>query len=103
MSAKNFAAELAHRLARDAEALCQKYLSNGRRQGNYWMVGDVHNTPGRSMHVRLKGPESGRGAAGNWTEYVAPGVMLRSRDWALSHGRSTASTQHNVSTPREVS
>jgi hypothetical protein len=62
------AAELAHRLARDAEAVCRRYLSKGRRQGRYWMVGDVRNTPGRSMFVRLKGPESGPGAAGHWTD-----------------------------------
>ena len=36
------------------------------------------------------------------TEYVAPRVMLRICDWALSRGRSTASTQHNVSASREV-
>jgi hypothetical protein len=62
------ASELAHRLARDAEAVCRHYLSNGRRQGRYWTVGDVRNTPGRSMFVRLNGPESGPGAVGNWTD-----------------------------------
>jgi hypothetical protein len=62
------APELARRLARDAEAVCRHYLSNGRRQGRYWMVGDVRNTPGRSMFVRLSGPESGPGAAGHWTD-----------------------------------
>jgi hypothetical protein len=62
------AAELAHRLARDAEAVCRHYLSNGRREGCHWLVGDVRNTPGRSMFVRLKGPESGKGAAGKWTD-----------------------------------
>ena len=97
------AAELARRLARDAEAVCRHYLSNGRRRGRYWLVGDVANTPGRSLFVRLSGPESGKGAAGKWTEYVAPRVMLRIRDWMLSHTRLTASTQHNVSAPREVS
>ena len=40
------AAELARRLARDAEAVCRHYLSNGRRQGRYWLVGDVTNTTG---------------------------------------------------------
>jgi hypothetical protein len=60
--------ELACRLAREAEAVCRHYLSNGRRQGNYWLVGDVENTPGRSMFVRLKGGESGKGAAGKWTD-----------------------------------
>ena len=62
------AAELAHRLARNAEAVCRCYLANGRREGNYWLVGDARNTPGRSMFVRLKGPESGKGAAGKWTD-----------------------------------
>lgn len=62
------AAELAHRLARDAEAVCRYYLSNGRREGRYWLVGDVENTPGRSLFVRLTGPESGKGAAGKWTD-----------------------------------
>lgn len=62
------ASELAHRLAHEAEAVCRHYLSNGRREGRYWLVGDARNTPGRSMFVRLKGPESGRGAAGKWTD-----------------------------------
>jgi hypothetical protein len=62
------AAELAHRLARDAEAVCRRYLSNGRREGRYWLVGDVANTKGRSLYVRLCGPVSGRGAAGRWTD-----------------------------------
>src|SRR5215468_11154533 len=60
------ASELAHRLAREAEAVCRHYLSNGRREGRYWLVGDAHNTPGRSMFVRLK--ESPKGPAGKWTD-----------------------------------
>lgn len=60
--------ELAHRLAREAEAVCRHYLSNGRREGRYWLVGDVENTPGRSLFVRLTGPDSGKGAAGKWTD-----------------------------------
>jgi Toprim domain len=62
------ASELARRLARAAEAVCRHYLSKGRRQGRYWTVGDVRNTPGRSMFVRLSGPDSGSGAAGRWTD-----------------------------------
>lgn len=62
------ASELARRLARDAEAVCRHYLCNGRRHGRYWMVGDVRNTPGRSMYVRLSGPETGPGASGHWTD-----------------------------------
>ena len=83
------ASDLARRLA-----VCRHYLSNGRRVGHYWIVGDARNASGRSMFVRLRGPGAGKGAAGKWTEYVAPRVMLRPRDWALSRRRSTASTQH---------
>src|ERR1700757_1319198 len=62
------AAELARRLARDAEAVCRHYLFKGRRSGRYWIIGDVQNTPGRSLYVRLQGPDYGRGAAGKWTD-----------------------------------
>lgn len=62
------AAELAYRLAREAEAVCRHYLSNGRRIGNYWQVGDVRNTSGRSMFVRLKGSSAGGRPAGKWTD-----------------------------------
>jgi hypothetical protein len=62
------ACDLARRLACEAEAVCRRYLSNGRRRGRYWTVGDVRNTPGRSMFVRLSGPASGPGAAGRWTD-----------------------------------
>lgn len=60
------ASELARRLSREAEAVCRHYLSNGRRAGRYWLVGDVHNTPGRSLFVRLQ--ESPKGPAGKWTD-----------------------------------
>ena len=60
------ASELAHRLAREAEAVCRHYLSNGKREGRYWLVGDVHNSPGRSMFVRLQ--DSKKGPAGKWTD-----------------------------------
>jgi hypothetical protein len=60
------ASELAHRLARRAEAVCRFYLSNGHRQGRYWQVGDARNTPGRSMFVRLF--DDARGRAGKWCD-----------------------------------
>ena len=71
------ASDLARRLAEQAETVCRHYLSNGRRSGRYWIVGDVRNTPGRSMFVRLKGPVSGKGAAGKWTDAAtAQGTRL---------------------------
>jgi hypothetical protein len=68
MTMPGYAGELARCLAREAEAVCRRYLFNGRREGRYWLVGDVKNTPGRSMFVRLSGPQSGKGAAGKWTD-----------------------------------
>ncbi len=60
------ASDLADRLADNAEAVCRHYLSNGRRQGRWWTVGDVHNTPGRSMMLRLN--DTDRGRAGKWND-----------------------------------
>ena len=88
------ASELAHRLAREAEAVCRHYLSNGRREGRYWLVGDARNTPGRSMFVRLK--ESPKGPAGKWTDYVARRVMLRPCAGQRFCQRSAGSAQHNL-------
>lgn len=68
MNAPGPAARLSQQLAQNAEAVCRHYLSNGRRQGRYWLVGDADNHPGRSLYVRLKGPDSGKGAAGKWTD-----------------------------------
>jgi hypothetical protein len=62
------ASDLARRLAEQAELVCRHNLSNGRRVGRYWIVGDVRNTAGRSMFVRLRAPSAGKGAAGKWTD-----------------------------------
>lgn len=60
------ASELSERLAANAQAVCRHYLPAGRREGRYWMVGDVAGTPGRSLYVRLF--ENERGAIGNWVD-----------------------------------
>jgi hypothetical protein len=62
------AGDLARRLARNAEAVCRHYLSRGCRHGRYWVVGDTSNNPGRSLYVRLHGPDCGPGAAGKWSD-----------------------------------
>lgn len=62
------AAELSERLAARVLDVCRTYLSNGHREGRYWLIGDVYNATGRSMYVRLTGPLSGPGAAGKWTD-----------------------------------
>lgn len=60
--------DLLRDLAQNAEAVCRHYLPAGRREGSYWMVGDLLNNPGRSLFVRLTGPASGPGAAGKYSD-----------------------------------
>lgn len=67
-SAGSPARDLSVQLADRAEAVCRHYLSNGRRSGSYWIVGDTGNTKGRSLFVRLTGPATGRGARGRWQD-----------------------------------
>jgi hypothetical protein len=62
------AADLARRLADNAEAVCREYLSNGRREGSAWRVGDIENMPGRSLMVRLV--DTSHGAAGKWIDFA---------------------------------
>src|SRR3954453_4265449 len=65
MNTNQSARELAVELSRHAEAVCRTYLSNGKRQGHHWIIGDVGNNPGRSLYVRLT---PGRKAAGRWAD-----------------------------------
>ena len=60
------AAELSQRLAQNVQAVCRHYLPAGRREGRYWMIGDVAGSPGRSLYVRLF--ETERGRIGNWVD-----------------------------------
>jgi len=43
--------------------VCRAYLPAGRREGSYWIVGDLQNNPGRSLFVRLTGPTIRTGRA----------------------------------------
>lgn len=54
------ASDLARGLGANAEAVCRTYLPKGRRQGRYWICGDVHGTPGRSLYVQLFGERAGK-------------------------------------------
>lgn len=58
--------EVVRRLAERAEEVCRRYLSNGRKVGGYWIVGDRRNTKGRSLYLRLR--SNGSRAAGKWTD-----------------------------------
>lgn len=67
-SAGSPARDLSVQLADRAEAVCRYYLSNGRRSGGYWIVGNTGNAKGRSLFVRLTGPTHGKGARGHWQD-----------------------------------
>ena len=58
------AAAVAAALAERAEAVCRRYLPHGRRQGRYWVAGDLDGARGRSLYVRLTGP----GTPGKFTD-----------------------------------
>ncbi len=60
--------EIAEMLAARAEGVCRAYLPKGRKEGNYWMIGDATGVPGKSTYIRLHGPLAGKGAAGKWTD-----------------------------------
>ena len=62
------ARDIAEKLADRALAVCQTYLPKGRKDGNYWRIGDAFGAPGQSTYIRLRGPLSGKGAAGKWTD-----------------------------------
>jgi len=51
---------LADALARQALAVCRYYLPSGRKQGRYWICGDVYGNPGRSLFVRISGRRAGK-------------------------------------------
>lgn len=107
------ASEIERRLAQEAEAVCRHYLSNGRKQGRYWIVGDAENTPGRSLYVRLTGPASGSGAAGKWTDaatsdhgdlldLITANLHLSSLGEALDEARRFLSLPRPEPPPREA-
>ena len=93
-------------LAEHVEAVCRHYLSNGRRCGNYWVVGDVNNNAGRSLYVRLKGPLSGKGARGRWTDAAASEHgdlldLIRAREGLTSFRDVLDEARRFLQAPRE--
>ncbi len=99
---------LSRGLAEHAEAVCRHYLSNGRRYGNYWIVGDVNNHAGRSLYVRLKGPLSGKGARGKWAdsatgEYGDLLDLIAAREGLGSFRDTLNEARRFLKTPREPS
>ena len=44
--------------------MCRRYLPHGRKQGRYWVAGDLDGARGRALYVRLSGP----GTPGKFTD-----------------------------------
>jgi len=68
------ATRVAAALAERAEEVCRRYLPRGRKQGRYWVAGDIHGARGRSLFVRLAPP----GVPGKWTD-AAEGTHVDDR------------------------
>ena len=58
------ATAVAAALGARAEEVCRRYLPQGRKQGRYWIAGDIRGARGRSLFVRLAPP----GTPGKWTD-----------------------------------
>ena len=101
MSAQRKISDLSSDLADRAESFCAYFFPKGRKQGNYWQIGDTSGVAGQSLAVRLQ--SHGGRKAGAWADYVAALVMLPICDLVLFYGRLAASTQHNVRTRRGFS
>jgi hypothetical protein len=104
---ENPARTLSCSLAEHVEAVCKHYLSNGSRCGNYWIVGDVNNNAGRSLYVRLKGPLSGKGARGKWTDGATDQHgdlldLIREREGLTSFRDTLDEARHFLRMPRET-
>lgn len=101
----NSIADLASRLARDAEAVCRAYLPKGKRNGHYWHCGNVRGEPGQSLYVHLSGPRAGKwldaatGEHGDLLDLIAQSRGLDFAD-ALKEAREFLSLP--VSSQRQV-
>jgi hypothetical protein len=96
----NRAAELAARLAQSAEAVCRHYLSAGRREGRYWRVGDLANTPGGSLYVRLGPPNAGKWADAATGEHGDLLDLIAAREGLSTVGAAMDEARRFLSLPR---
>ncbi|EAQ43929.1 hypothetical protein MED193_00285 [Roseobacter sp. MED193] len=68
MNARRSIADLSADVADRAESFCRQYFPEGRRQGNYWQVGDTSGAKGQSLAIRLQA-QGGR-KAGSWQDFA---------------------------------
>ena len=68
MNPRRSIADLSADLATRAESFCRQYFPEGRKQGNYWQVGDTSGAKGQSLAIRLQA-QGGR-KAGSWQDFA---------------------------------
>jgi hypothetical protein len=68
MSAQRSIADLSADLADRAESFCLQYFPEGRKQGNYWQVGDTSGAKGQSLAIRLQAQDGRK--AGSWQDFA---------------------------------
>lgn len=68
MSAQRSIADLSAELATRAERFCRQYFPEGRKQGNYWQVGDTSGAKGQSLAIRLQAQDGRK--AGCWQDFA---------------------------------
>jgi twinkle protein len=84
--------EIKRYLAGQAEDVCRKLLSNGKRHGKEWVVGSVKNEPGNSLKVCLVGSK-----AGTWTDFSTSDKGGDLIDlWQQNTGQSLAETLDDI-------
>lgn len=69
MSGNKDIKDLSRDLADRAEAFCQHFFPDGRKQGNYWQIADTSGVAGQSLAIRLN--DHGGRKAGNWTDHAS--------------------------------
>lgn len=68
MSARRSIADLSADLADRAESFCRQYFPEGRKQGNYWQVGDTSGAKGQSLAIRVHAQDGRK--AGSWQDFA---------------------------------
>lgn len=94
------AAEIAQKLARDAEGVCRHLLPNGKRDGHEWRVGSVDGEEGKSLGVHLTGDK-----AGIWSDFSEGGggdlldLWRETRSLSMPEAMDEARSYLGVSAP----
>lgn len=92
--------EWACRLAREAEAVCRHSPSNHKGERRDWLLGGVHNRPGRSLFGWRR--DSHRIPAGKWSQHGVRRMMVRVCDCGCLTDDRQRLSKPAASTAREV-